>query len=171
MVDLDQLVSEAQQSFSSISDSVALEEVKAKYLGKSGLLTEMLKGLGKLDPEQRKSEGAKINAAKTAIEGALNQRRNQLADDLLQARLSQEAIDVSLPGRGRGVGSLHPVMRTWERVEEIFIPLVLKWHKVLRLRTTGITFPRSIVQRTIQQDPCKILSMSRVTMRKLNLYY
>ncbi len=120
MVDLDQLVSEAQQSFSSTSDAVALEEAKAKYLGKSGLLTEILKGLGKLDPEQRKSEGAKINAAKTAIEGALNQRRNQLADDLLQARLSQEAIDVSLPGRGRGAGSLHPVMRTWERVEEIF---------------------------------------------------
>jgi phenylalanyl-tRNA synthetase alpha chain len=120
MVDLDQLVSEAQQSFSSTCDAVALEEAKAKYLGKSGLLTEMLKGLGKLDPDQRKSEGAKINAAKAVIEEALSQRRNQLADDLLQARLSQEAIDVSLPGRGRGAGSLHPVMRTWERVEEIF---------------------------------------------------
>ncbi len=120
MVDLDQLVSEAKQSFSSTSDAVALEEVKAKYLGKSGLLTEMLKGLGKLDPDSRKTEGAKINAAKSAIEGALQERRQQLADDLLQARLSQEAIDVSLPGRGRGVGSLHPVMRTWERVEEIF---------------------------------------------------
>lgn len=120
MVDLDQLVSEARQSFSSTSDAVALEEVKAKFLGKSGLLTEMLKGLGKLDPDSRKTEGAKINAAKSAIEGALQERRQQLADDLLQARLSQEAIDVSLPGRGRGVGSLHPVMRTWERVEEIF---------------------------------------------------
>ena len=120
MVDLDQLVKEATESFSSTSDAVALEEVKAKYLGKSGLLTEMLKGLGKLDPEIRKTEGARINIAKAAIEGALQHRRSQLADDLLQARLSQEAIDVSLPGRGRGMGSLHPVMRTWERVEHIF---------------------------------------------------
>jgi len=120
MVDLDQLIQEATESFSSTSDAVALEEVKAKYLGKSGLLTEMLKGLGKLDPEIRKTEGARINLAKTAIEGALQARRTQLADDLLQARLSQEAIDVSLPGRGRKVGSLHPVMRTWERVENIF---------------------------------------------------
>jgi phenylalanyl-tRNA synthetase alpha chain len=120
MVDLDQLIQEASVSFSSISDSVALEEVKAKYLGKSGVLTELLKGLGKLDPEIRKSEGARINAAKTAIESALQSRRQQLADDLLQARLSAEAIDVSLPGRGRKVGSLHPVMTTWERVENIF---------------------------------------------------
>jgi len=120
MVDLDQLVKEATESFSSTSDAVALEEVKAKYLGKSGLLTEMLKGLGKLDPDIRKTEGARINIAKATIEGALQARRAQLADDLLQARLSQEAIDVSLPGRGRGIGSLHPVMRTWERVEEIF---------------------------------------------------
>jgi phenylalanyl-tRNA synthetase alpha chain len=120
MVDLDQLIKEATESFSSTSDAVALEEVKAKYLGKSGLLTELLKGLGKLDPEIRKTEGARINLAKAAIEGALQSRRAQLADELLQARLSQEAIDVSLPGRGRKVGSLHPVMRTWERVENIF---------------------------------------------------
>lgn len=120
MVDLDQLIQEASDSFSSISDAVALEEVKAKYLGKSGALTEMLKGLGKLDPNLRKLEGAKINLAKTAIETALQTRRNQLADDLLRTRLAQEAIDVSLPGRGRGMGSLHPVMRTWERVEDIF---------------------------------------------------
>ena len=120
MVDLDQLIKEATESFSSTSDAVALEEVKAKYLGKSGLLTELLKGLGKIDPEIRKTEGARINLAKEAIEGALQSRRAQLADELLQARLSQEAIDVSLPGRGRKVGSLHPVMRTWERVENIF---------------------------------------------------
>jgi phenylalanyl-tRNA synthetase alpha chain len=120
MVDFDQLVIEASSCFSSTSDSVALEEVKAKYLGKSGIFTELLKGLGKLDPELRKIEGARINSAKSAVEAALELRRKQLADNLLQARLSQEAIDVSLPGRGRGAGSLHPVMRTWERVEAIF---------------------------------------------------
>jgi phenylalanyl-tRNA synthetase alpha chain len=80
----------------------------------------MLKGLGKLDPELRKTEGARINHAKSAIEHALQEQRQQFSEQLLQTRLSAESIDVSLPGRGVGSGSLHPVMRTWERVEEIF---------------------------------------------------
>jgi phenylalanyl-tRNA synthetase alpha chain len=97
-----------------------LEDAKARYLGKSGLLTERLKALGGMSPEERKSAGALINQAKTAVEDALNARRQALADQVLQARLAAEAIDVSLPGRGQALGSLHPVMRTWERVESIF---------------------------------------------------
>jgi phenylalanyl-tRNA synthetase alpha chain len=97
-----------------------LEDAKARYLGKSGLLTERLKALGGMSPDERKSAGAHINQAKTAVEDALNARRQALADHVLQARLAAEAIDVSLPGRGQAVGSLHPVMRTWERVETIF---------------------------------------------------
>jgi len=120
MVDLDQLVEHAKQDFAQAKDLAALEDVKAKYFGKSGILTEMLKGLGKLDPELRKTEGARINHAKTAIEHALQEQRQLFSEQLLQTRLSAESIDVSLPGRGVGSGSLHPVMRTWERVEEIF---------------------------------------------------
>lgn len=120
MVDLDQLVEQAKQNFLDASDSAALEDIKAKYLGKSGTLTELLKGLGKMDPDTRKTEGAKINLAKVAIETALQEKRNAIADAILQQRLRQEAIDVSLPGRGQTIGSLHPVMRTWERVETIF---------------------------------------------------
>ena len=120
MVDLDQLVEHAKQDFAQAKDPAALEDVKAKYFGKSGILTEMLKGLGKLDPELRKTEGARINHAKSAIEHALQEQRQLFSEQLLQTRLSAESIDVSLPGRGVGSGSLHPVMRTWERVEEIF---------------------------------------------------
>ena len=120
MVDLDQLVEHAKQDFAQAKDPAALEYVKAKYFGKSGILTEMLKGLGKLDPELRKTEGARINHAKSAIEHALQEQRQLFSEQLLQTRLSAESIDVSLPGRGVGSGSLHPVMRTWERVEEIF---------------------------------------------------
>ncbi|MCX7253616.1 MAG: phenylalanine--tRNA ligase subunit alpha [Burkholderiales bacterium] len=120
MVDLDQLVEHAKQDFAQAKDPVALEDIKAKYFGKSGILTEMLKGLGKLDPELRKTEGARINHAKSAIEHALQEQRQLFSEQLLQTRLSAESIDVSLPGRGVGFGSLHPVMRTWERVEEIF---------------------------------------------------
>jgi phenylalanyl-tRNA synthetase alpha chain len=76
-----------------------------------------MKGLGKLDPDQKKVQGALINAAKVQIETALTARRDALANAILEARLNAEAIDVTLPGRGRSVGGIHPVMRTWERVE------------------------------------------------------
>jgi len=120
MVSLDQLVDDAKRDFAKATDSAALEDAKAQYLGKSGLLTERLKALGKLSPDERKIAGAEINLAKTAVEGALQARRQGLAEAVLHLRLAAEAIDVSLPGRGQQIGSLHPVMRTWERVEAIF---------------------------------------------------
>ncbi len=120
MDSLEQLVLLAKQDFKDAPDAVALENAKAKYLGKTGLITEQMKTLGKMAPELRKAQGAVINNAKGQIEGALNARREELANEKLQARLNAEAIDVTLPGRGRGKGGIHPVMRTWERIERIF---------------------------------------------------
>ncbi len=80
----------------------------------------MLKGLAKLDPEAKRVEGARINQLKQQIEGLLNDRRAQLAQVELDKRLASETIDVSLPGRGRGIGGIHPVIQTWQRVEAIF---------------------------------------------------
>jgi phenylalanyl-tRNA synthetase alpha chain len=119
-MDQDRIVADAQEAFSRAADSVTLENEKARFLGKAGLLTELLKGLGKLDPEARKAEGARINVAKQQVEAALTARREALAHALLEQRLTAEAIDVTLPGRGNAAGSLHPVMQTWERVEQIF---------------------------------------------------
>jgi phenylalanyl-tRNA synthetase alpha chain len=120
MNSLEQLVVSAQADFLAAVDAAALENAKAKYLGKTGQITEMMKGLGKLNPEEKKAQGALINAVKVQIESALTARRDALAEAQLQLRLNAEAIDVSLPGRGRSKGGIHPVMRTWERVEEIF---------------------------------------------------
>ena len=120
MTQLDQLVVQAQADFAAATDAAALENAKAKYLGKAGQITELMKGLGKLPPEDKKAQGAVINVAKTQIETALTARRDALADAQLQTRLNAEAIDVTLPGRGRSIGGIHPVMRTWKRVEEIF---------------------------------------------------
>ncbi|MDB5118617.1 MAG: phenylalanyl-tRNA synthetase, partial [Mucilaginibacter sp.] len=117
---LAQLIAQAHSDFAAAADAAALENAKAAYLGKTGRITEQMKGLGKLAPDERKIQGAIINEAKTQIEAALNARRDALADAQLQARLNAEAIDVTLPGRGRGVGGIHPLMRTWERVEAIF---------------------------------------------------
>ena len=120
MDQLDQLVAQAGVDFAAAADSAALETAKARYLGKGGSLTELLKGLGKLDPEARKTAGAEINKAKSAIEAQLNARRDALQQAALEAQLAAEALDVTLPGRGAGIGGLHPVVRTLERVEQLF---------------------------------------------------
>ena len=117
---LEQLVITAREDFLAAVDSAALENAKAKYLGKTGQITEQMKGLGKLGPDERRAQGAVINQAKEQIESLLNARRDALADAQMQTRLNAEAIDVTMPGRGRGTGGIHPVMRSWQRVEEIF---------------------------------------------------
>lgn len=118
--DLEAIVAEAEAAFAATAEPATLEQVKARYLGKTGVIPELLKGLGKLDPEARRDAGARINAAKARIEAALDARREAIARDAMDARLREEALDVTLPGRGRGRGSIHPVIRTWQRIEEIF---------------------------------------------------
>ncbi|MRD55564.1 phenylalanine--tRNA ligase subunit alpha [Betaproteobacteria bacterium LSUCC0115] len=120
MSQLDQIVSQAQAAFEAASDAPSLENAKAQFLGKAGLLTEQLKGLAALPPEEKKTLGAAVNQAKQAIEALLNARRQALADAQLAKRLSAEAIDITMPGRGAGLGSVHPVMQSWQRIEEIF---------------------------------------------------
>jgi phenylalanyl-tRNA synthetase alpha chain len=120
MVELDRLVAEAVSAFAAADDAASLENVKARFLGKTGPLTDLLKGLAALDPQSRKEQGALVNQAKRSIEEALASRRNALAQKALAERLSAESIDITLPGRGRGVGTIHPVVKTWQRIEAIF---------------------------------------------------
>jgi phenylalanyl-tRNA synthetase alpha chain len=120
MKDLDSIVAEAKAAFDGVAEPAQLEQAKARYLGKAGAIPELLKGLGKLPEEQRRSEGARINKAKAEIEAALDARRAAIQAQGLEAQLAKEALDVTLPGRGRARGGIHPVIRTWQRVEEIF---------------------------------------------------
>ncbi len=120
MNDVEQLVSRAAAEFAAIDDAAQLEKAKAGFLGKSGSLTELLKGLAKLSPEDRRAAGAAINSAKEKIEAALESRRQALKRTALESRLREEALDVTLPGRGLGVGGLHPATRTLERIEALF---------------------------------------------------
>lgn len=120
MEDLNQLVQQAADDFAAAADAVQLEQVKARYLGKSGAITAHMKALGKLAPEQKREAGAAINVAKNAIETALEARREALRAAALAAQLAAEALDVTLPGRGHGSGGLHPVTRTLERIEQLF---------------------------------------------------
>jgi phenylalanyl-tRNA synthetase alpha chain len=118
--DLDQLMQSARADFAAAPTPAELENAKARYLGKSGRLTELLKGLARLSPDDKRSRGAEINQAKQAIEAELAARRQGLADAELLAQLKTEALDVTLPGRRRDTGGLHPVSRTMERIEAIF---------------------------------------------------
>jgi phenylalanyl-tRNA synthetase alpha chain len=120
MIDLDALVTQALRDFGLALSPAQLEDAKARYLGKAGQVTDLLKGLGALSPEEKKTRGAAINATKQRIEAALAERRRALAEAELQTQLRAEALDVTLPGRQRGTGGLHPVSRTMERIEQIF---------------------------------------------------
>jgi len=119
-MDLEQLVNEARAAFSGAKQPAALENEKARFLGKSGAITEQLKALGRLPAEEKRQLGSQVNRAKEAIEALLEARRRELAEEQLNERLAQEAIDVTLPGRLRRSGGIHPVTRTWMRIEEIF---------------------------------------------------
>lgn len=120
MEELQQILDQALQQFAAIGDEAELEQVKAKYLGKEGSLTALLKGLGKLSAEERPAAGARINQVKQGIESALQQRRDALQQARLTQKLAAEALDVTLPGRGLATGGLHPVTRTLERIEQLF---------------------------------------------------
>lgn len=120
MQNLDILIEQALSELNRTSDPVELEQVKARYLGKGGAITELLKGLGKLDPDARKAAGAAINRAKDAVESRLAERREAIQAAILEKQLAEEALDVTLPGRGQETGGIHPVTRTLERVQAIF---------------------------------------------------
>jgi phenylalanyl-tRNA synthetase alpha chain len=120
MNDLDPLLQDARAAFAQAATPAELEDAKARFLGKSGRITEQLKSLAALPPEEKKARGALINAAKQQVEVALNARREGLANAELELQLKAEALDVSLPGRARGTGGLHPITRAMERIEAIF---------------------------------------------------
>ena len=120
MEKLEEILNQGLAAFAGIDNPADLEQVKARYIGKSGALTEIMKGLGKLTPEERPAAGARINQVKEQLEQALAARREGMREQQLQAQLAKEALDVTLPGRGTGRGGLHPVTRTLERIESLF---------------------------------------------------
>lgn len=101
-------------------DSRALEQLRVQYLGKKGRVTELLKQLGSMAPEERKAFGDRVNRVKDLVATAIQHRAEQLEQAELAERLARETIDVTLPGRGEGVGGLHPLTRTLQRIERLF---------------------------------------------------
>ena len=117
---LKQLVSDAETAAASASDVTAVESIRVRYLGKKGLLTEQLKQVGTLAPEERPLVGKWVNEAKDRLAEQLRVRKADLEARAQESQLERERIDVTLPGRGLGVGGLHPITRTLEQLERIF---------------------------------------------------
>ena len=123
MDDLTEILAQAERDAASAQDLAALDRVRVQYLGKKGVLTEYLKSLGQLAPEERPQVGQAVNRAKQQLQATLKSRSEVLEAAELQARLAGEAIDISLPGRGQEGGGLHPVTRTMRRIERLFLEL------------------------------------------------
>ncbi|WP_086480311.1 phenylalanine--tRNA ligase subunit alpha [Oceanospirillum sanctuarii] len=120
MENLATLVDQARSAIAEASDAQALDQIRVQYLGKKGEVTQLLKGLGKLSPEERPKAGDEINKAKEALLQDLNARKADIDTAQLQAKLAAETLDVTLPGRGQSVGGLHPVTKTIQRIEDFF---------------------------------------------------
>ncbi len=120
MENLAALTDEALKLVADADDLAALDHVRVEYLGKKGQITALLKGLGKLSNEERPAAGAKINEAKQAVQATITERKQAMEQAAIDAKLAEETIDVTLPGRGQTTGGLHPVTRTMQRIQNIF---------------------------------------------------
>ncbi len=118
--ELDALAETAHHELATATDLTALDAVRVRYLGKKGLLTECLKGLGGLPAAARPAAGLTVNAIKEHLQERLEQRHAALTRAQLETRLAAESIDVTLPGRGLQQGSLHPITQTLQRIENLF---------------------------------------------------
>jgi phenylalanyl-tRNA synthetase alpha chain len=119
-MELDAIINQAQSQIDAAEDAATLDQVRVEFMGKKGKLTDLLKGLGKLSNEERPAAGQKINQAKQVIQQAISAKGEHLRTEELNKKLSEEAIDVTLPGRTEKPGNLHPVSRTIARIESFF---------------------------------------------------
>jgi len=118
--ELTELVQQAEKEITQAQSLPDLDQVRVRYLGKKGLLTEYLKSLGNLSPEERPKAGQAVNAAKEAVTASIEARHAVIESAAIAAKLAAETLDVTLPGRGQVSGGLHPITRTLERIEQLF---------------------------------------------------
>ncbi|MGZ5033674.1 MAG: phenylalanine--tRNA ligase subunit alpha [Usitatibacter sp.] len=120
MRELEQIVAEAGAAIAATRSVAELEQVKSRFLGRAGSLTELAKGLGKLPAEERPKAGAAINQAKSQVEALVRSQLDSILARELDSKLAAESIDVTLPGRRESPGGLHPIARAQEHAERLF---------------------------------------------------
>lgn len=120
MQSLEEIAKQAESAIQSSSDLKTLDNLRVQYLGKKGSLTEILKTLGQLSPEERPIAGQKINIVKQKIQTLIEERDAELKKSVIESQLASESIDVTLPGRSQTFGSTHPITKTFEDLRRIF---------------------------------------------------
>ena len=120
---LQQILQQAKDAIVATEQVSVLEELRVQYLGKKGELTNQLKQIGSLPPPERPKFGDKVNQIKQELAQLLANKKAELEAASLAQALAAEKIDITLPGRGNSSGGLHPVTRTMQRIEDIFIAM------------------------------------------------
>jgi phenylalanyl-tRNA synthetase alpha chain len=120
VMELETIIEEARSAVENANTPAELDAVRVAYMGKKGSITDLMKGLGKLSNEERPAAGQKINLAKQEVQGLISAKLKAQQDAQLNEKLVAESVDVSLPGRSRQIGNLHPVSRTIARIEAFF---------------------------------------------------
>jgi len=181
ILNLEQIVTEATAVIQDAQDLCALEQVRSHYLGKKGKLTDVMKNLANLSPEERPKFGATVNLTKEQIVTKLNEKFNLLQTEQLEKTLSQDAIDITLPPRGQTLGSMHPITKVQKIFENFFVNMgfsvvegpeienefynftALNVPKHHPARTTHDTFyfPSGLMMR-IQTSPLQIRAMQKM---------
>ncbi|MDJ0507860.1 MAG: phenylalanine--tRNA ligase subunit alpha [Crocosphaera sp.] len=121
--DLQSLQQDAEQEITAVESLEDLEQLRINYLGKKGKLSQILRGMGKLSPEERPRVGSLANEVKEALQSNLDKQRQTLETAKLKVQLAAETLDVTMPGLSRPLGRLHPLNSTIDRVLDIFIGL------------------------------------------------
>lgn len=120
---LEDILKQAGELVSQSHELAQLENVRVRFFGKKGELTEILKELGKLPHEERRELGQKVNQVKSTLIALIEDRAALISRRELEAKLKAESVDVTLPGRRSSMGSLHPLTQVRQRLEDIFISL------------------------------------------------
>ena len=158
--DLAQLKTDLLAALEVATSLDALEAVRVHALGKNGVITGLLKTLGAMSPEERKSEGPRINGLRSEIAGEIDAKKAALQSDELDSRIATESIDLSLPPREAVQGSVHPVSQVMDELAEIFADLGFAVATGPRSRTTGTISPRSTSPKAIRRGRCTTHSTS-----------
>jgi phenylalanyl-tRNA synthetase alpha chain len=117
------ILQQASSAIEAAQKPVQLEELRVHYLGKKGELTNQLKQIGSLPHGERPKFGDKVNQLKQEVAQLINLKKTALDAAELALAIAAEKIDITLPGRGIGTGGMHPVTRTMQRIEDIFVAM------------------------------------------------
>mgnify|MGYP000860379417 FL=1 len=118
---LEEMRNQALAALSKVSDVAELDNLKVEYLGKKGKLTQILKGMGQLSPEERPVIGQIANEIRLALEEGIQSVRERLNKELINQKLKSEVIDVTMPGKRKALGRKHPLTNILDEIKDIFL--------------------------------------------------